>query len=232
MTLAARNVKGERVPYLSNRKWVDGSLSDDLPIKRLARLYGVNHSIVSQTNPLVLPFISAEGAGTGVLSTVTQTGLNTLKEWGLAAAHIMQKPLNPDSPVSKIIDGYMSLVSQTYTGDINILPSQRILNPTEVLSVKTPAEILDLMREGERSTWPHLERIRTQTKISQTLQHLVDELDMKVWKTALPSASIPARNKRSASKQTKLKVVNTPKARTPSKTQTPTAKTSKTTAKA
>ena len=195
VTLAARNVKGERVPYLPTRKWVDGSLSDDLPMKRLARLYGVNHNIVSQTNPLVLPFISAERSGDGILSTITQTGLNTFKDWGLAASHLLQRPLNSESSLSKIINGYISLVSQTYTGDINILPAQRILNPTKVLAVKSPAEIMDLMHEGERSTWPYMERIRIQTHVSQTLQRLVDQLDRNVWRTALPNIKSTPRRK-------------------------------------
>ena len=185
VTLAARNVKGERVPYLPTRKWVDGSLSEDLPMKRLSRLYGVNHNIVSQTNPLVLPFISAERAGDGIISTITQTSLDTFKSWGLAASHLLQRPLNDRSTLSKIINGYISLVSQTYTGDINILPAQRILNPTTALSVRTPEEIMDLMHEGERSTWPHIERIRVQTHVSSTLQRLVNSLDKSLWRNAL-----------------------------------------------
>jgi NTE family protein len=193
VTLAARNVKGERVPYLPTRKWVDGSLSDDLPMKRLARLYGVNHNIVSQTNPLVLPFISAERGGDGVISTITQTGLETFKQWGLAASHLLQRPLNDASPLSKVINGYISLVSQTYTGDINILPAQRILNPTTALSVRTPEEILDLLNEGERSTWPHIERIRVQTHVSSTLQRLVNKLDKSLWRNALNGGATDVR---------------------------------------
>ena len=56
VTLAAKDHKGERKPYLPNRKWVDGSVTHDLPAKRLGRLYGVNHHIVSQANPLITPF--------------------------------------------------------------------------------------------------------------------------------------------------------------------------------
>ena len=45
--LMAKNVHGERQPYVPSRQWVDGSVSADLPAKRLARLYGVNHFITS-----------------------------------------------------------------------------------------------------------------------------------------------------------------------------------------
>ena len=57
----AKNTRGERLPYVASRKWVDGSIADDLPAKRLARLYGVNHFITSQTNPVVLWAIRDSG---------------------------------------------------------------------------------------------------------------------------------------------------------------------------
>ncbi|MEL6190267.1 MAG: DUF3336 domain-containing protein, partial [Myxococcota bacterium] len=58
VTLASRRPDGGRQPFLPRQRWVDGSLSDDLPAKRLARLYGVNHFIVSQVNPHVVPFVT------------------------------------------------------------------------------------------------------------------------------------------------------------------------------
>lgn len=180
VTLAAKDVNGERVPYLSSRKWVDGSLSDDLPMKRLSRLYGVNHFIVSQTNPIALPFLNAEKKRQGVFATLSSTGMKTIKDWGLAASYIMQKPLKPDSYFSKMINGYISIVSQSYTGDINILPSNRFLNPSKALSAQSNQEIIDLVSDGEKSTWPTIEKIRIQTRISQTLDQLVKQLDRSV----------------------------------------------------
>jgi TAG lipase / steryl ester hydrolase / phospholipase A2 / LPA acyltransferase len=38
VTLAAKNARGQRQPYVASRKWIDGSIADDLPAKRLARL--------------------------------------------------------------------------------------------------------------------------------------------------------------------------------------------------
>jgi TAG lipase/steryl ester hydrolase/phospholipase A2/LPA acyltransferase len=180
VSLAARNVKGNRVPYLPQRKWVDGSMSDDLPMKRLSRLYGVNHFIVSQTNPLVLPFLKAENRNSGLVSTVSNTALKTMKDWGLAASHLMQRPFKENSYASKLINGYIALVSQTYTGDINILPSSRFLSPAQVLASRSSEEVMELLNEGERATWPAIERIRIQTRISRTLNRLLDDLDRAV----------------------------------------------------
>jgi len=180
ISLAARDINGDRVPYLPSRKWVDGSLSDDLPMKRLSRLYGVNHFIVSQTNPLARPFLGAQKRSKGVITTVSETTLKTMKDWGLAASHLMQKPLNRESYMSKLINGYISVVSQTYTGDINIMPLKRFLSPTQVLAARSSKEVRKMINEGQRATWPHIERIRVQTHISRTLNNLVDELDASV----------------------------------------------------
>ena len=49
--LHARNVNGEVQPYLPTRRWIDGTFSQDLPAKRLWRMYAVNHFIVSQVMP-------------------------------------------------------------------------------------------------------------------------------------------------------------------------------------
>ncbi len=49
--LEARNAAGKIRPYLPSRRWIDGSFSQDLPAKRLGRMYGINHFIVSQVMP-------------------------------------------------------------------------------------------------------------------------------------------------------------------------------------
>src|SRR5690606_14120896 len=56
VTLYAKGADGKPKPYLPTRKWVDGSFAEDLPTKRLSRLYGVNHYIVSMINPASMFF--------------------------------------------------------------------------------------------------------------------------------------------------------------------------------
>lgn len=40
-----------------NRKFLDGSIGQDLPMNKLSILFNVNNFIVSQTNPWVVPFM-------------------------------------------------------------------------------------------------------------------------------------------------------------------------------
>ena len=195
VSLAAKNVKGERVPYLPSRKWVDGSISDDVPMKRLSRLYSVNHFIVSQTNPLALPFINTENDSAGIISTVSKTALRTFNEWGMAATNFVQKPLSDDSYLRRWMSGYLSLVSQTYTGDINILPSKRYLSPTNMLAARSVEEIHELIQDGERMTWPELERVRIQTKIGRTLSRLKTQLNKDVLKSRKAKATSKTKSK-------------------------------------
>jgi predicted acylesterase/phospholipase RssA len=41
-------------------KFIDGSISADLPMQRVSELFNVNSFIVSQTNPFAIPFMDYE----------------------------------------------------------------------------------------------------------------------------------------------------------------------------
>jgi NTE family protein len=180
VTLAAKNDRGKRQPYLPTRKWVDGSLSDDLPTKRLARVYGVNHFIVSQVNPHVFPFVTdIEGEKT-VLSTVKHATKQTAREWINAGASLIEKPLAVSPMVSRLTNVALGIINQDYVGDINILPDQRFFNPLKWLAHRSADEIVDLIAMGERATWPKIEQIRIQTKISRRLNQILGQLDRRL----------------------------------------------------
>ncbi|MEH6636310.1 MAG: patatin-like phospholipase family protein, partial [Halioglobus sp.] len=177
VTLEARDKWGERQSYLPSRKWVDGSVSDDLPTKRLARLYGVNHYIVSQANPAVLPFIADSKHHRGTLAILKNTARQTSREWLNAAAAILHKPLSGDSAVAQAANTLVSIVNQDYVGDINILPRNRFHNPFKLLARLSTEEVMKLVASGERSAWRKIEMIRTQTRISSTLDKIVGDYE-------------------------------------------------------
>jgi len=179
VTLAAKDRNGNRKPYLPNRKWIDGSVSDDLPIKRVMRLYGVNHSIVSQTNPVALPFISENHSST-ICGIIKETLQSTTKQWALASAKIIGHPMKLSPRLSQLLTFTSSVLAQTYTGDINILPPRRLHNPAQLLSQRTNLEIIELIRHGERATWPKIEAIRVQTKISHALDAIAKNLEAEL----------------------------------------------------
>ena len=170
--LMARDNDGKRVPYLPDRRWVDGSVTNDLPAKRLGRLYGVNHYIVSQANPLATPFVSELKQPDSALASVRQASIATLKTWVNANMIIWEKPLALFPMLNAAANMAKSVIDQDYGGDITIMNPPRLLSLRKVLSRLSVSEMQDLILTGERATWPRIEMIRNQTLISKTLTRI------------------------------------------------------------
>jgi predicted acylesterase/phospholipase RssA len=171
--LMAKNVYGEAQPYLPERRWVDGAVTDDLPAKRLARLYGVNHYIVSQANPLSLAIMKGEKyipAPKGVKNVIKLSTHEVLK----SGENLSRRYLRKMPKVGKAMGMFYSIMAQDYEGDINIVPSFNFVNPQKLLGQLTSAEIKELIIDGERSTWPRLEQIKICSKIGLKLDEILD----------------------------------------------------------
>ncbi len=187
--LEAKNKNGRRQPYLPQRRWVDGSVSEDLPAKRLARLYGVNHYIASQTNPVVLWFIQDPKEEQSLMSTALHLGFRTYQEWLRATHWITQRVTKPMPRAHLLSNMFYSVATQTYTGDINIMPSYRTFNPAKLLTPPTEKELMFYVKEGERATFPKIERIRAATKISRALDRILGRYERRALREAHRGAS-------------------------------------------
>jgi NTE family protein len=169
VALMAKDHTGTRVPYLADRKWVDGSVTNDLPAKRLARLYGVNHYIVSQANPHITPFISDLKSPGSVAESVRQATVASTKAWLNAGLSIWEKPLSLFPGLNGLANMTMSIIDQDYGGDITIVNPPRLWSPAKILSQLSLEDMTDLIATGAAMSWPKIEMIRTQTRISRTL---------------------------------------------------------------
>jgi TAG lipase / steryl ester hydrolase / phospholipase A2 / LPA acyltransferase len=175
--LMAKDHNGKRVPYLPGRKWVDGSVTHDLPVKRLSRLYGVNHHIVSQANPLVTPFASDVTQLPSAFASIRRASVSTIKAWLNVNMQLWEKPLALFPQVQRLANLSMSVINQEYSGDINIVRPMMFWSPSKMLSSLSVEDITGLIESGERATWPEVERVRAQTKISQTLDRILDQYE-------------------------------------------------------
>ena len=173
VTLMAKDHNGKRVPYLPDRKWVDGSVTNDLPTKRLSRLYGANHHIVSQANPIVTPFAGVMKEQQGSLAAIRRASVSTMKAWANANVTMMQRPLSYFPALNSMTSMMLSVMNQTYSGDINIVCPPMLWSPAKMLSELPLEDIEHLVDLGERSAWPQIEMVRTQTKVSQTLERIL-----------------------------------------------------------
>ena len=169
--LLARDANGKTVPYLKSR-WIDGVFAADLPAKQLARLYGTNHYIVSYINPvLLLTFrdhkLQSDRLGP-MVDMIKGMTRNLVKSTDMVIAKYM--PASSMGFANKVVH---DLLSQNYVGDINIAPGRRAVSPFKLLSPCTLDEISDLLLDGERQTWPRIEMIRNSSKVSRTLDGIL-----------------------------------------------------------
>jgi predicted acylesterase/phospholipase RssA len=144
---------GETIPYLKGARFLDGSIGDDLPIRRLTRLYGVNHSIVSLVNPLVLPFVSRRVQTSDAIGAVAgRTAVKLLKESANLSLEALQRGL-PSTNASLAIQKFQSVMMQDYRGDITLVPPRRLAHLFRMLRNHSPAEEREFVDIGMRITW-------------------------------------------------------------------------------
>lgn len=174
--LKAKNRAGEIVPYIPNRKFADGSVMADMPFNRLARLYGVNHSIVSQINPIASPFIPRNKKHSNDIFSITKRHFANMVKTNSIYTCDMIENMVTSRTAKMAVHKVRSLVDQQYVGDINILPDNRIENVFQILKNPTVQSIDALVSMAERATWRQLPIIERSTRISKTFQGYLTQL--------------------------------------------------------
>ena len=180
VTLRAKDARGNRRPYVPSRQWIDGSISDDLPAKRLARLYGINHFISSQTNPIVFWMLQDPVTHSDLISRYLSICQSATRDWLRAIYPFVMDSVRHVYPVNRYMQVMFGLATQDYTADINILPRQRFFDPTRLLSPRSKEETVKLINEGERATWPKLDMINNCTKVSRQINSALQRLRKKL----------------------------------------------------
>ncbi|KAH0537920.1 hypothetical protein FGG08_005402 [Glutinoglossum americanum] len=185
-SLLAKNPKtGKAVPWNpSPQRWIDGSVDNDLPMTRLAEMFNVNHFIVSQVNPHVVPFVARDDkavvpeeevdapAGPGWVETLTDLA----KGETLHRMHVLAELGIFPTTLTKA----RSVLSQKYSGDITIFPELSYADLPRVLKNPTTDFMLRAVLRGERAAWPKLARIRNHCAIELALDLAVQQLRARV----------------------------------------------------
>ena len=170
--LMTKDRLGHERPYMASIRWVDGALQSDLPAKRLGELYNVNHHIVSQTNPHVLPFMTDQSRKEGWTRFLTDLVKSEMqyrsKQMLLLASYGIETGI-----IKGLLEGAVGLVDQQYYGDVTIHPRMAATDYLHVLGNLTPDEYKQWVLAGERATWPKIAMIRDQTIIGQTLEDCI-----------------------------------------------------------
>ncbi|KAF2022198.1 patatin-domain-containing protein [Aaosphaeria arxii CBS 175.79] len=188
-SLLAKDPKtGDEVPWnpTPNAGFIDGSVDNDLPMTRLAEMFNVNHFIVSQVNPHVVPFLAQEEESLTkeIQSDITGTAgsswvhnmANLAKGEALHRLHVLAEMGIFPNYLTKI----RSVLNQRYSGDITILPAISYANFPKVLSNPTTEFMLEAMLAGEQATWPKLSQIQNHLAIELALDETIQQLRARV----------------------------------------------------
>ncbi len=165
--LRAKNFEGKSVAYMPQNRWIDGSVHDDIPKGKVNRLHNINHYIVSQANPHVVPFLNEEIDDTGVIPFIQDV---IVKAPMVQIEHLLELVQQHfDLPgLGNIIKKAHAVARQNYSGDITIYPDKSLLRIGRMFRDVGPKQMEAMMMEGRRATWPRIERIRNTTQISRT----------------------------------------------------------------
>ncbi len=174
VTLAQRGPDGIRRPYLEGERWMDGSLHGDLPKRRMARLHQVNHFIVSQTNPHVVPFLADRRRRNAVRAAAGLTGKAVLRQGHALLSGLAQ--LSAGTPVERALVSARELAGQDYLGDIDLHPTFHPRLLARAFTNATHEELGAYVLVGERSAWTHLARIEVETRVARTFERCLKSL--------------------------------------------------------
>jgi len=178
--LVGRGPDGRERPYIPGERWVDGSLHGDLPKWRLARLHNVNHFIVSQANPHVVPFVRHHGRR-GLRPAVAGLVGATVRTQAAYATDLVRRAGGSASgPLAQLADRAYNLATQDYRGDIDIHPELDWRLLPKVVVNPSRADLAAFIRAGERATWPQLARIHHQTRLGRAFSACVAQLRSEV----------------------------------------------------
>jgi TAG lipase/steryl ester hydrolase/phospholipase A2/LPA acyltransferase len=175
--LQAKNERGEPQPYLPARRWVDGSVADDLPAKRLSRLFSTNHYIVSMVNPVARAFLPREERTRPLRRAASSLGIGIGREVLNFYRGVAKKYGDNWPKFNMMLHGFHALLDQEYSGDINIVPKFRLQNPLKLISQPSTEELRVLVNEGRRATFSRLESVRRCTQISRTLEEILHRFE-------------------------------------------------------
>lgn len=178
--LEARNMDGEIKPYLPSHRWIDGSFSQDLPAKRLARMYGVNHFIVSQ----VMPGLGREpNTSPGFRRITSDAMVAATKAVVRGSLDWIQRRTKVSPRMGTTMNTVNALIDQRFVGDINIFPGYGLSNLDMILRVLNEDEMAHLIKAGERAAWSRIPAIANTTRIGRTLDAILHdfEIDEAHW---------------------------------------------------
>ncbi len=178
VTLKCVDENGDTVPYMQSELWADGSVYGDIPLLRMTRLHNINKTIVSQSNPHVIPFMAMQKAS-NLPAKAGKAIFRSIKAQSAIALDFARDSISFE-PARSLLDKAHAVTAQDYHGDINIHLSPSPSIYSKVLSNPDLAGLDEYILMGKRATWPQITCIRDQTRISRAFEQCIGKLKGKV----------------------------------------------------
>ncbi|KAL3466038.1 acyl transferase/acyl hydrolase/lysophospholipase [Aspergillus heterothallicus] len=183
-TLMAKDpLTGEPVPWNDlHKQYIDGSVDGDLPMNRLSEMFNVNHFIVSQVNPHIVPFLPKDDEPKSVAVPTSRLSrlLHNVSDLAKDEMLYRMSVLTEIGVFSNSFTKTISIMNQKYSGDINIYPEILYTHFPRILKNPTTDFMLKACLCGERATWPKLARIRNHCSIELALDAAIQKMRARV----------------------------------------------------
>lgn len=182
--MAKDPLTGQPIPWNDlHKQYIDGSVDGDLPMTRLSEMFNVNHFIVSQVNPHVVPFLPKEDGP----SNAGEQRSSFIPGWVNTMTHLAKdEVLHRMTVLSELgvfptsMSKFASIMNQKYSGDTTICPELISSNFPRILENPTTEFMLESCLGGERATWPRLSRIRNACAIELALDRAIQQMRARV----------------------------------------------------
>ncbi|KAI8638614.1 acyl transferase/acyl hydrolase/lysophospholipase [Parasitella parasitica] len=171
--LYVKDKEGGLKPWTpTDDKYRDGSIDNDLPLKRISEMFSVNHFIVVQINPHVAPYLHKGKGKPTLLRTSINFALRLIKEeFQHRCSQLIEIGVS-----SNAILRLQSVLSQRYVGDITLSPELTFTDVGKILTNLSRAEAVNFIERGERVAWDHLSKIHHSLKIELAIDAAIYKL--------------------------------------------------------
>lgn len=176
--LLCKDVQGNIVPWApataaSFHHWTNMSYATgrDSPLRRISELFNVNHFIVSQARPYLIPFLQSDmhgpGPALGSRSRAARLSALAVRMVGLELRHRLRQldtlRLLPSTARRLLVDEQVPAASVTFVPDVS--PSDFV----RLLETPTRDTVQYWMLRGERSVWPAVAALRVRCTVEDEL---------------------------------------------------------------
>eukprot|EP00158_Paraphelidium_tribonemae_P006464 Partr_v1_DN27830_c2_g1_i1_m23279 putative patatin-like phospholipase domain-containing protein len=184
--LMARDKHGNIVLWNpSGHRWIDGSVENDLPMDRLSEMFNVNHFIVCQVNPHVVPFLSKK-AGQLPNRIVSSALFLAKSEFNHRLSQLIELEIFPTT-----LHHMQNILTQRYYGDITIVPDVKMGDYLQLISNPSKETLWDAVMRGEKATWPQVSIIRNHCGVELVLDDIIYRLRCRKLDAALSKFTLP-----------------------------------------